>query len=348
MAGSLHQRWQVLPLRQSSTRPPNPLGIEKTVSKPEPPQAKTPPLLQADNLSCQFGGKLAIEQLSLTLTRGEVLGLVGLNGAGKSTTLRMLCGLLAPTTGTVQIAGHSLIDEPAEARRQLGYLPDPPSLHDCLNVSEAIDINARLHGLNKADRRTALERVLEQCQLEEVKNKRIKALSKGYRQRTGLALALAHNPSVLILDEPASGLDPAQTQHLNRLIKNLTKDRAIIFSSHSIADVQNCCTRVALLQNGKLAQDHQRDPENKLNTASFKLKLREVISAKSLLALPCVIKAKAVDTNTWLIQLNADNPDAIVAAVLANNWGLRALSPQRDNMSAVLNQLRTTTDLEAA
>ena len=316
--------------------------------KSVPQTARTPFLLQANSLSCQFGDKLAIEQLSLELTRGEVLGLVGLNGAGKSTTLRMLCGLLAPTNGTVQIAGYSLTDQPAEARRQLGYLPDPPSLHESLNVSEAIDINARLHGLSKADRRTALERVLEQCQLEEVKNKRIKALSKGYRQRTGLALSLVHNPSVLILDEPASGLDPAQTQHLNHLIKNLATDRAIIFSSHSIADVQNCCTRVALLQNGKLVQDRQRDPVGGSNTTSFKLKLREVISAKSLLALPCISEVKAVDTNTWLIELKADNPDAIVAAVLANDWGLCALSPQRDNMSAVLNQLRATTELEAA
>lgn len=301
--------------------------------------AQPKPLLEAHKLSCYFNGVSAVESLSLTLERGEVLGLVGLNGAGKSTTLRMLCGLLAPNKGSVRIAGYSLEDQPTEARQQLGYLPDPPALHDCLTVEESIDFSARLHNLNNSERQRAIARVLEQCQLEDVRGKRIRALSKGFRQRTGLATALVHNPSLLVLDEPASGLDPAQIQHLNRLIQSLAKDRAIIFSSHSIADVQHCCTRVALLQNGKLVQDRRREPER--DTVCYQLALREVISAKSLLSLPCVKGLKAVDNHTWHLELTGDNPDAIVAAVLANDWGLRALSPQRDSMSAVLNQLRS-------
>jgi len=317
------------------------------VSSKATEHAHQQPLLEAKDLSCAFNGELAVESLSLTLERAEVLGLVGLNGAGKSTTLRMLCGLIAPTTGEVRIGGYSLADQPAQARQQLGYLPDPPALHDCLSVSEAIDICARLHKLDKAERRSASERVLHQCQLESVKDKRIKALSKGFRQRTGLALALVHNPALLVLDEPASGLDPAQTQHLNQLIKELAKDRAIIFSSHSIADVQSCCTRVALLQNGRLIQDRKREPEEK--TACFTLILREVISAKELFALPCVSKLVAIDRHTWHLELIDDNPDAIVAEILANNWGLRALSPQQDNVSAVLEHLRNgATNVEAA
>lgn len=312
---------------------------------PEQPQAQT--LLTAKGLSYHFSDEAAVSDLSFTLKRGEVLGLVGLNGAGKSTTLRMLCGLLAPIAGEVEIAGHSLRDQPTQARRQLGYLPDPPALHDCLNVTESIDINARLHGMNKQTRTAAVEQVLAQCQLESVKEKRIRALSKGFRQRTGLAMAMVHNPSVLILDEPASGLDPAQTQQLNQLITQLAADRAIVFSSHSIADVQSCCTRIALLQDGHLVQD--RRCESPRYNACFKLVLREVISAKSLLSLPCVNKLIAIDSYTWQLELNEDNPDAIAAAVLKNNWGLRALSPQRDNMIDVLNQLRSgLSGLEAA
>ncbi len=310
------------------------------VSELAPELSKNPVLLNAEGLSCCFNGQTAVEDFNLALRRGEVLGLVGLNGAGKSTALRMLCGLLAPDAGTIKVGDYSLMDQPEDARRLLGYLPDPPALHGCLRVSEAIDINARLHGLNKKQRALALEKVLHQCQLESVKDKPIATLSKGFRQRTGLAQALVHEPSVLILDEPASGLDPAQTQHLNTLIKELAADRAIVFSSHAIADVQSCCTRVALLQSGKLIHDQQRDHQ-KTNTSFFKLELREFVSENSLLALSCVENLEAIDAHTWHIELKGENPDAILAAVLSNGWGLRALTPHHNAISAVLGQLHS-------
>ncbi|MGB0865052.1 MAG: ABC transporter ATP-binding protein [Granulosicoccaceae bacterium] len=318
------------------------------MANPDNAPAQQAPLLKVEGLSYKYNQQLALDQLSLSLNTGEVLGLVGLNGAGKSTTLRLLCGLLAPSAGQVRIAGFSLIDQPAQARRQLGYLPDPPALHDCLSTREAIDINARLHGLSKTERKHAVARVLEQCQLEEVADKRIKVLSKGYRQRAGLAQALVHEPKVLVLDEPASGLDPAQTQHLNQLITHLSKDRAILFSSHAIADVQSCCTRVALLRDGRLIQDRRIDFDSPTDVTLYKLQLRERVDAKSLLALPCVSNVKALENNAWVIELKIDHADAVVSAVLANDWGLRAFGPHQDTMSTVLQQLQTRPDLEVA
>lgn len=317
--------------------------MPKNLANISPPQ----PLLAVEGLSCHFNRVAVVEALSFTLNRGEVLGLVGLNGAGKSTALRMLCGLLEPSAGDVRIDGFSLSDQPEQARHLLGYLPDPPALHDCLSVSEAIDINARLHGLNPAQRRNAMERVLTQCQLEGVKGKRIKALSKGFRQRTGLALSLVHSPSVLVLDEPASGLDPAQTQHLNGVIKSLATDCAIVFSSHSIADVQQCCTRVALLHSGRFIQDDSGASAH--DSFNFKLVLREAIEAESLLSLPAVLKLQAIDPCTWQLQLQDNNPESLAAAVIQHGWGLRELSPLLDTISATLQQLHAgASALEAA
>ncbi len=305
------------------------------------------PLLQARRLSRGFQGTAVIKDLSFELKAGDVMGLVGLNGAGKTTTLHLLSGLLAPSHGEVFIAGHSLSDQPKHARQALGFLPDPPALHDCLSVSEAIDLNARLHGMEKAARSTAREKVLAMCHLESVERKRITTLSKGFRQRTALALSLVHDPSVLILDEPASGLDPAQVQHLNELIKTLSTERAIVFSSHSLSDVQHCCTQIALLKNGELTQS--QPPSATLQQRCYKLELRSAVARQALALLVRDEHIMAVDAHTWLLDLGDDTVDAVLGAIMQNNWGLRSFTPQNTRFESVLKQLQaSTTQNEAA
>lgn len=305
-----------------------------------------PALLVCENLSCTFNGLKAVESLNLRINRGEIVGLVGLNGAGKSTALRMFCGLQAPTEGHVKICGHSLSDQPADARKLLGYLPDPPALHNCLSVIESIEHIARLHRLDNKARRNAVDRELTRCHLKPVAYKRINVLSKGYRQRVGLALALVHQPKVLILDEPSSGLDPMQNEHLNQLIRELAHDCAVVFSTHSLADVQSCCTRIAHLKSGRMIQDNRLT--SKISGTRFQLEIREAIDAKQLLSLTSVRNVAAVNATTWSVEIHGEDPSELVTEILSNSWGLRALSPDRDELHDVFSKLRLTQPIETA
>lgn len=165
------------------------------------------PVLALENASRALGGRVVVRDLSLAIPKGEVLGLLGVNGAGKSTTLRMIVGILTPSTGRVRFGGRDLAEHPELARRGIGYLPEVPPLHAELTVTEYLDFCARLHGLAR-DVRGAVERAIERCDLGDVRRRLIGALSKGYRQRVGLAQAMIHEPKIVILDEPTSGLDP--------------------------------------------------------------------------------------------------------------------------------------------
>lgn len=190
--------------------------------------------------------------LSLEARRGEVLGLLGVNGAGKSTTLRMVAGVLAPSRGTVLFDGVDLYETPELARRRIGYLPEEAPLHDELSVAEYLRFCARLHGLSRPATDSAVNREIERCDLGEVRQRLIGQLSKGFRQRVGLAQALLHSPALLVLDEPASGLDPVQTLRMRTLITVLRDAHAVILSTHQLTEAQTSCDRIAILHAGEL------------------------------------------------------------------------------------------------
>lgn len=194
----------------------------------------------------------AVHAISLSLKRGDVLGLLGLNGAGKSTTLRMLAGCLVPHEGSVSIAGYSLAEQPQAARAELGYLADLPPLYDDMRVQNYLRFSARLRGVSRARVNKSVAAVVDECKLSSVSNQRIGKLSKGYRQRVGIAQAIVHNPSVVLLDEPSSGLDPQQQLELRHLITRLGKERAVVFSTHLLGEVQACCTHIAVMHHGEL------------------------------------------------------------------------------------------------
>ncbi len=222
-----------------------------------------PPLLEASDLSRRLpkarrdaGDSYAVRGVSLTLYAGDVLGLLGLNGAGKSTTLRMLAGCLVPHRGSVHIAGHSLNDEPMAARAELGYLADLPPLYDDMRVDAYLHLCARLRGVTRQDVSLRVAAVIEECKLAEVARRRISKLSKGFRQRVGIAQAIVHAPAVLLLDEPSNGLDPQQQEELRSLIKRQGTQRAVIFSTHLLGEVQACCSRVAIMHHGQLMAEH--------------------------------------------------------------------------------------------
>lgn len=217
----------------------------------------SPLALQAASLNKRLSESAAVRDISLDLQRGEVLGLLGLNGAGKTTTLRMLSGVLFPDTGTVAIDGYSLTEQPLQARSRLGYLPDQPPLYDDLRVHEFLELAGKIRGL-RADRlKLRKDTVIEQCMLEPVAKKRISALSKGYRQRVGLAQALIHEPALLLLDEPSNGLDPQQLESMRKLIVNVAQTSAVILSTHLLSEAQAICNRVAIIHEGQLVTDQE-------------------------------------------------------------------------------------------
>lgn len=209
-------------------------------------------LLEAKSLTLRHGNGAGVEGISFELRRGDIVGLLGLNGAGKSTTLRLLCGALMPDAGSVSINGFSMTDNPLQARAHIGYLPDQPPLYDDMRVSEYLTLTGRIRGLDRQTTLRRRSRVIEQCALGDVQGRIIGTLSKGYRQRIGLAQALIHEPAVVLLDEPANGLDPQQMEGMRNLIREVGESQAIIFSTHQLAEVSATCSRVAIIHGGKL------------------------------------------------------------------------------------------------
>ena len=214
--------------------------------------ASDPPLLRLDHVSRTLAGRPVVRELELEAHRGEVLGLLGVNGAGKSTTLRMVAGVLAPSAGMVRLDGADLYEAPELARRRIGYLPEEAPLHDELSVVEYLRFCGRLRGLSRPAANAAVDREIQRCDLGEVRWRLIGQLSKGFRQRVGLAQALLHAPDLIVLDEPASGLDPVQALRMRALIAALRGSHAVILSTHQLAEAQASCDRVAILHAGML------------------------------------------------------------------------------------------------
>lgn len=211
--------------------------------------------LTARNLQRRFGTRIVVDNVSLELRRGEVLGLLGHNGAGKSTTLQMLSGCLLPDGGEIEICGNDLLRQPLQAKRQLGYLPEIPPLYREMRVDGYLAFAARLHGLGAGQTAAAVAESLHRCGLETVSQKRIGTLSKGYQQRVGIAQAIVHQPDVIILDEPTVGLDPAQIRDIRTLIRELANHHSVLLSTHLLSEVEAICDRVNILHQGRMVFD---------------------------------------------------------------------------------------------
>ena len=210
-------------------------------------------MIEARQLAKRFGGRAAIEDVSLGVAPGEVVGFLGPNGAGKTTTLRILAGVFPPTSGQALIDGHDVVRAPLAARRRLGYAPERPALHLEMTVAGLLDFAAGMKDVGgRRARRAAVEDALGRAALAEVAARRIGTLSKGARQRLGLALALVGDPPALLLDEPTAGLDPEQSADMRRLIRALGTERAVLVSSHALAEVEALCDRVVILHRGRV------------------------------------------------------------------------------------------------
>jgi len=228
-------------------------------------------MIKVENLVKAFGAKLAVNDVSFTVERGEVLGFLGPNGAGKSTTMRMLTGFIPPTSGRITIGGHDIVDNPLAAKRLFGYLPENAPGYADMTVHGFLNFCAELRGLRGDARRKAVHHAVELCFLEAVLYQDIDTLSKGYKHRTCLAQSLIHDPEVLIMDEPTDGLDPNQKYEARNLIKKMGANKAIIFSTHILEEVEAACTRVIIIDRGRIvangtpAELKARSPEGRLD-----------------------------------------------------------------------------------
>ena len=209
-------------------------------------------MIEVTNLTKRYGSHVAVNHLSFRVEKGQIYGFLGPNGAGKSTTMNILTGYLAPTEGTVTIGGMDIQKEPEEAKKKIGYLPEIPPLYTEMTVEEYLKFAAELKKLPRAERKEQVEQVMEMTQITDMRGRLIRNLSKGYRQRVGLAQAILGNPEVIILDEPTVGLDPRQILEIRYLIRNLGKEHTVILSSHVLQEVNSVCDKIMIIAHGKL------------------------------------------------------------------------------------------------
>src|SRR5229473_2149770 len=209
-------------------------------------------MISVKDLSKRYARNTAVDHISFEVEKGQIVGFLGPNGAGKTTTMRMLTCFLPPSAGNATVAGFDVIEAPLEVKRRIGYLPEAPPLYLEMRTTEYLTFVGRLKGLTGAELRQRVDTVCERCAIGDVKNKLLGKLSKGYRQRVGLAQAIIHNPDVLILDEPTAGLDPKQINDTRELIRSLKGDHTIILSTHILPEVEQTCQKVIIINKGKL------------------------------------------------------------------------------------------------
>ncbi|MCP5159981.1 MAG: ABC transporter ATP-binding protein [Gammaproteobacteria bacterium] len=296
-------------------------------------------LVQVERLTRCYSGVRVVDEMSFTLFRGQILGFLGANGAGKSTTLRMLAGVLAPDEGRIVIGGVDLLDQPAQAKRILGYLPEQPPLYHELTVDEQLHYSARLHGLSYRIGRQATMRIKQRCGLTEVGRRLIGHLSKGYRQRVGIAQAVLHDPSVIVLDEPTVGLDPIQSREIRELIRELGRERGVLLSSHLLTEVQTLCTHVQMIRAGRLVYtsalaDLERQPSTRLRIA-----LQAPPPLACLNQLPGVVQVDELGEGRFRLHHVAGVTPTALLIEQAGDWGLRELTPEYANLEQIFVEL---------
>jgi ABC-2 type transport system ATP-binding protein len=292
-------------------------------------------MIEVNQLTKRYARHEAVRGVSFSVERGEIVGFLGPNGAGKTTTLRMLTGYLPPTSGTASIAGFDIFHQSIEARRRIGYMPENVPLYEDMRVREYLKFRAQLKGLGSSDTRRRVGEVLETCGLGNVRRKMIGTLSKGYRQRVGLADALVHDPELLILDEPTNGLDPNQIRQIRELIRQLGKSHTVLISTHILPEVEMTCNRVIIIDGGQIkAADTPANLVGKMRAAGrIQVEIQadpEVVGA-ALNRLEKVKKVtpEAIDGGwtryTVWVDSGTDSRERIHQLAAQHGWPLRSL-----------------------
>lgn len=292
-------------------------------------------MIRVERLSKRYGAVRAVDRISFEVGRGEIVGLLGPNGAGKTTTMRMLTTYMPPTSGRAQLAGHDVLDTPVEVRRRIGYLPENVPLYTEMRVNEYLGFRAKLKDVPRARRRAAIEEVIERCQLEEVRFRVLGHLSKGFRQRVGLADAMVHDPDILILDEPTAGLDPIQVREVRALIRDLGQRHTILLSTHIMQEVEAVCGRVIIIARGQIAEDARLDDLRSGSTIVIEARgpaegIRQALQSEAGVERVVLIENDGVHAAFDVQTRNgADLREALGQRLSQRGWPLRRLDVRR-------------------
>ena len=314
-------------------------------------------MIEVQHLTKRYGPFTAVDDVSFKVERGEILGFLGPNGAGKTTTMRVLTGYMPPTDGKAIIAGYDVTEQPIEAKRRTGYLPETPPLYPDMTVSEYLTFCARIKGVSRGERKKQVITAMERTRVADMAKRHCGKLSKGYKQRVGLAQALLHNPDVLILDEPTAGLDPKQIIETRRLIKELAGDHTIILSTHILPEVSQTCQRVVIINKGRVVAVDTPDNLTAKLRGSEAMYV-EIDSAGGdaqplLTALPGVTQVSQTATGADHVAFEVQSAQGrdvrrdIAATIVRQGWGLLELRPMRMSLEEVFLSL-TTEDVTAA
>jgi ABC-2 type transport system ATP-binding protein len=284
------------------------------------------------NLTKIYGEQKAVNDISFSIEPGEIVGFLGPNGAGKSTTMKMITGYLQPSIGDINVNGVDVKKNPLEVKKKIGYLPESNALYYEMYVREYLSFIADVHSIG--NKQSAINKTIEQVGLTLESKKRVGQLSKGYKQRVGLAAALLHDPEVLILDEPTSGLDPNQIVEIRNVIKEQGKDKLVLFSSHILQEVEAICDRVIIINKGKIVADDKLATLQKLSTSNIvKVSFKEIIDAEKLKQLAAGSSVIKTDNHNW--QIKTDNPELLHKQIfeMALQQNLNIVSLQSDVQS---------------
>lgn len=301
-----------------------------------------PLTLSAHNLSRRFGQREVIHDVSLELRRGEVLGLLGHNGAGKSTTLQMLTGALLPHSGQIEICGFDLARQPIQAKARIGFLPETPPLYREMQVDGYLKFAARLHRVPRTQIADALAETKRRCGLQGSDKKIIGALSKGYQQRVGIAQALIHQPEVIILDEPTAGLDPAQIRDIRALIRELGDAHSVVLSTHLLGEVESICDRVEIMHHGRLIYgDSSARMQQYGHQPGFIVTLLAAPELAELQAIAGVRQVEPLSATQFRILHTAetDPGSALLALAAQNGWQAKQLVPLQARLEDIFVQI---------
>jgi ABC-2 type transport system ATP-binding protein len=314
-------------------------------------------VITLESVSKRFGSKTIVHNMSFSVEKGEIVGFLGPNGAGKTTTMRMIAGFTTPSSGRISVAGFDMANQNEEAARKIGYLPEHPPLYDTLDVTQYLRFVARVKGVIKSEIKAQIERVTNACRLETVLHREIYKLSKGYRQRVGLAQALLGKPEVLLLDEPTAGLDPGQIQETREVIRSFGENHAVLLSTHILPEVTLICRRVAIISQGKLlAIDSpvglQRASEQtnrvllsvSAPTEALKTELLNLsgITAVSAHAVPGIDGMLNVECQTDA----SEGVEARIARAVATRWELHRLERQQPTLENIFLHYVSQTNKE--
>jgi ABC-2 type transport system ATP-binding protein len=304
-------------------------------------------MIEVVGLTKFYGEVKALEEVTFDVRRGEILGFLGPNGAGKTTTMRILTGFLSPTSGTAKVAGYDVVENSLEVRRLTGYLPETVPLYGEMRVRDYLGYMARIRGISRRSLRERVDYVMERCGLTQVADRLIGHLSKGYRQRVGIAQALVHDPQVLILDEPTIGLDPVQVREMRQLIKSMAGERTIILSTHILPEVSMTCERVLIIHRGRIvAEDTPEGLSRRLQQSErilVRLARPPSQPLRAFSQLDGVVRVESVGDNLFAIETPPGNDirERVAEFVVQNGWGLLELRREELTLEDIFVNLVT-------